>query len=148
MNTIEKLMCEVQLLDGLEMHILENSYRNKCCIAYTTTHDEDLEDNFEFDRVFNNVDIIEGMDVSIMEKPHKNKRCRTHTTTHDEDLEDNFEFDRVFNNVDVIESMDVSVMEKPHKNRSIRTTIKSLVPTTEYDNKIVVLENYEEKIKG
>ena len=104
MNTIEKLMCEVQLLDGLEMHILENSYRKK--------------------------------------------RCRVHTTTHDEDLEDNFEFDRVFNNVDVIEGMDVSVMEKPHKNRSIRYTIKSLVPTTEYDNKIVVLENYEEKIKG
>ena len=104
MNTIEKLMCKVQLLDGLEMHILENSYREKGCRIYTTTHDENLEEHFEFDRVFNNVDVIEDMYVSVM--------------------------------------------EKPHKKRSIRSTIKSLVPTTEYDNKIVVLENYEEKIKG
>lgn len=75
-NNIDKITVECNILEGLRMELLENSLMENKTRIYSQTIDENLEDNFVFDRVFNNIDVIEDMLIGVMEKPHRNKTLK------------------------------------------------------------------------
>lgn len=104
MNTINKLKVRCNILEGLKLEILENSVMNNKTNICCHTIDQNLEEHFEFDRVFNNIDIIEGMLIGVMEKPHKSKK--------------------------------------------LKIRLNSIKAIKTYANRLVLLDKYENKIKG
>ena len=69
-NTIKKITQPINVLNGLRYDIIESSLKNVGARVYENTINKNIDDNFDFDRVFKNVDIIEDMLISVMEKPH------------------------------------------------------------------------------